>query len=91
MNEPLVGSEPVQPPEAVQAVALLELQVRVAVPPAVMVVGVAPNVTLGATLADVADDVVDDDGDDPPPHAASIIPVKSITAATLLDDARRTC
>jgi hypothetical protein len=48
---------PDQPPEAVQEVALVELQVRVAVPPDAILVGLAVSVTVGAgvvtvTLAD---------------------------------------
>jgi hypothetical protein len=46
--DPLVLSEPLQPPEAVQVVALVELQLRVALPPAEMVIGVALKVTVGA-------------------------------------------
>jgi hypothetical protein len=45
---PLVASDPLQPADAVHALALLVLQVRVEVPPAATVDGVAPSVTLGA-------------------------------------------
>ena len=38
---------PLQPPEAVQEVALVELQVRVALCPAVMLVGLAESETVG--------------------------------------------
>jgi hypothetical protein len=48
--EPLLASAPVQPPLAWQAVALLELQVNVDVPPAARLVGFAVNVAVGATL-----------------------------------------
>jgi len=56
--EPLVGFEPDQPPEAVHAVALVEVQVSVEDPPLAIVLGLAPSVTrtLGAaetvTVAD---------------------------------------
>lgn len=42
---PLVGTLPCQPPEAVQAAAPTEVQVRVELPPLAMVVGAALNVT----------------------------------------------
>jgi hypothetical protein len=48
---PLVGSAPLQPPEAVHAVALVELQVSVEVPPLATVVGFASNVTVGTGAA----------------------------------------
>jgi hypothetical protein len=44
---PLVTWLPAQPPDAVQAVASVELQVRVEEPPLAMLVGVAVNVTVG--------------------------------------------
>jgi hypothetical protein len=44
---PLVGSAPLQPPEAVHAVALVELQVSVEVPPEATVVGFAVKVAVG--------------------------------------------
>jgi len=45
---PLVANVPVQPPEAVQPVAFVELQVNVEVPPLATLVGVAASVTDGA-------------------------------------------
>jgi len=45
---PLVALLPLHPPEAVQAVALVELQVRVEAAPLVTVVGFALNDTVGA-------------------------------------------
>jgi hypothetical protein len=55
--DPLVASVPVQPPDAVQEVALVEVHVRVALLPDTTVVGLAPKLTVGAgvvtvTLAD---------------------------------------
>jgi hypothetical protein len=47
-SEPAVPRPPLQPPEAVQAVALAELQVSVADPPAATAVGLAFRVTEGA-------------------------------------------
>jgi predicted lysophospholipase L1 biosynthesis ABC-type transport system permease subunit len=53
---PLVALLPVHPPEAVQAVALLEDQVNIDVPPLDTLVGLALSVTLGglatATVTD---------------------------------------
>jgi hypothetical protein len=48
--EPLTGSSPVQPLPAVQAVALLALQLKVALLPGVTVLGFAVKVTVGAAL-----------------------------------------
>jgi hypothetical protein len=57
--EPAVASEPLQPPEAVQAVALVDDHVNAEVVPLLMVVGFAVRVTAGAgavtdTVADCA-------------------------------------
>lgn len=43
---PLVGSAPLQPPEAAQPVALVELQVNVVVPLYLTVLGVALNAVM---------------------------------------------
>lgn len=48
--ESLAASAPLQPPDAVQVVALVELQVRVEVPPLATVVGLAVSVAVGTTL-----------------------------------------
>jgi len=45
---PLVATAPLQPPEAVHAVALSEFQLRVELPPLATVVGEAVSVTVGA-------------------------------------------
>jgi len=47
---PLVASAPVQPPEAVHAVAFVLDQVRVELPPAAIDAGLAPSVTVGAPV-----------------------------------------
>jgi hypothetical protein len=57
--EPAVASAPLQPPEAVQAVALVDDHVNAEVAPLLMVVGFAVRVTAGAgavtdTVADCA-------------------------------------
>jgi hypothetical protein len=46
--EPLVATDPLQAPEAVQAVALVEDQVNVELPPLDTLLGVALIVTVGA-------------------------------------------
>jgi hypothetical protein len=48
---PLVATGPLQPPEAVHVVALLELQVSVDIPPLATVAGEAVRVTVGAEVA----------------------------------------
>lgn len=57
--EPLTGLAPDQPPDAVQAVALVADQVRVALPPLATVLGLVARVMVGAgcvteTVADCA-------------------------------------
>jgi hypothetical protein len=47
---PLVAFVPLQPPEAVQDVALVELQVNVEDPPLVVVVGLAVRMAVGTGL-----------------------------------------
>jgi hypothetical protein len=57
--EPLTGLAPDQPPEAVQAVALVADQVRAALPPLATVLGLVASVMVGTgcvteTVADCA-------------------------------------
>ena len=52
---PLVALAPLQPPVAVQDVALVELQVSVEVPPLAMTEGVATNVAVGMMLTRTVD------------------------------------
>jgi hypothetical protein len=56
--EPLVASLPLQAPEAVQEVALVDDQVRVDAPPLDTLAGLAVSVTVGCAGA-VTDTVVD--------------------------------
>ena len=51
--EPAVGSEPTQPPEDVQAVALVDDQVKADAAPLCTVVGFAVKVTAGACVVTV--------------------------------------
>lgn len=57
VDEPLVGSDPPHPPEAVQEVALVEDHVSVEVAPLLIVLGLAPRVTAGGVW--VTDTVAD--------------------------------
>lgn len=50
LRVPLVDMAPVQPPEAVHAVAFDELQLRTAALPALTTVGVAVSTAVGVTL-----------------------------------------
>jgi hypothetical protein len=52
---PLVGSAPLQPPEAEHAVALVELHVNVDEPPEFTAVGLATSVAIGITLTRTVD------------------------------------
>jgi hypothetical protein len=63
---PLVASDPLHPWEAVQEVALVELQVSFAVAPDCTVVGAAVNVTVGACGV-----VAPDPPEPPPPEQAA--------------------
>jgi hypothetical protein len=47
---PLLATAPLQPPEAVHAVALVELHVSVEVPPAATLVGFAVKVAVGTAV-----------------------------------------
>jgi hypothetical protein len=62
---PVVATEPCQPPEAVQAVALSAFQFKVEVPPLAIVVGDADIVTVGE--ADVTPTSADCEADPPGP------------------------
>jgi len=48
--EPLTGSEPLHPPEAVHEVALVEVQVNMELLPLATVLGLAERVTAGAAV-----------------------------------------
>ncbi len=53
-RDPLAASEPLQPPEAVQEVALLEDQIKLVPLPLVTVLGVATKLTVGAAAVGAA-------------------------------------
>jgi hypothetical protein len=68
--EPLMASEPLQPPEAAQAVALVEDQLNIDVAPLATVLGLALNVTVGA--AEVTVTVADCDALPPAPVQVTV-------------------
>jgi hypothetical protein len=68
--EPLGDSEPLQPPEAVQEVAPVEDQTKVAVAPLATVLGVAVSVTVGAAAVTVT--IADCVALPPPPVQVSV-------------------
>jgi hypothetical protein len=73
-SEPLVATDPIQPPEAVQLVASLLLQVRTALAPGATVVGLAVSDTSGgveATVTPVTATVTDSDVAPPVPEQLS--------------------
>jgi hypothetical protein len=68
--EPLRPSLPAQAPEAVQEVALREVQLRVALPPLVIELGLAVRCTVGA--GGLTDTVADCAALPPPPVQVSV-------------------
>ena len=79
--EPLVAREPVQPPVAVQAVALVDDQFRVEVPPLATLVGLALNETVGGVAETVT--VADCDADPLAPVQVSVKVEVVVSAAVL--------
>jgi hypothetical protein len=82
---PPVDCAPLQAPDAVQALALVEDQVSVVVPPAVTLVGLAVSETVGADAGGVDAGGVLEDAPEcpPPPQAASSRPALSAAPATV--------
>jgi hypothetical protein len=80
---PPVDCAPLHPPDAVHAVALVEDQVSVEVPPVVTLVGLALNDTVGADAGGVDEGGVLEDPPEfpPPPQALSSRPALSAAAA----------
>ena len=81
--EPAVATEPDQPPEAVQAVALVDDQVKVELPPLATLVGLALKETLGG-LADMVT-VADCEAEPPAPVQVSMNLVVAISAEVLFE------
>jgi hypothetical protein len=77
--EPLVASAPDQPPEAVQAVALVEDQVRVEAPPLETLLGLALKLNVGAGVE--TDTVTDCEAEPPAPEHVSVYLVAAVIAA----------
>jgi hypothetical protein len=65
-EEPLVPLLPLQPLEAVQEVALVEDQLRVALCPAVMLAGLAESVAVGAGVGLLTVIVTESGSEEPP-------------------------
>jgi hypothetical protein len=82
---PPVDCAPLQAPDAVQAVALVEDQVSVVVPPVVTLVGLALSETVGAAAGGVDEGgVLEEPPELPPPEqAASSRPALSAAPATI--------
>ena len=78
---PLVVSLPDQPPEAVQAVALVEDQVNVELPPLATLVGLALIETLGGGADTVT--VADWDAEPPAPAQVSVNVVVAVRAGVV--------
>jgi hypothetical protein len=81
--EPLIAKEPVQPPDAVQAVALVEDQVSVEVAPLVTLVGLALSETLGRAAE--TETVALWAADPPAPVHVSVYRVVAVNAAVLAE------
>ncbi len=79
--EPLVPRLPDQPPEAAQAVALVEDQVKVEAPPLATLVGLALSDTLGGAAETVT--VADWDAEPPAPLQVSVNVVVVVSAAVV--------
>ena len=70
--EPLVALPPDQPPEAVQAVALVVDQLRVELLPLTMELGLAVKLTVGGGVAAVTETVADWEALPPGPVQVSV-------------------
>ena len=84
--DPLVAREPVQPPDAVQAVALVETQVNVELPPLATLVGLALKETLGAAAETVT--VADCAAEPPAPVQVRVNRVVADRAGVVLEPLR---
>jgi hypothetical protein len=78
--EPLAAKVPDQPPEAVQAVALVEDQVSVELPPLATLVGLALSETVGGAVTET---VADCAAEPPAPVHVSVYLVVAVSAAVL--------
>ena len=81
--EPAVATAPDQPPEAVQAVALVDDQLKVEPPPLATLVGLALKETLGG-LADMVT-VADCDAEPPAPLHVIVYLVVAVSAEVLFE------
>jgi hypothetical protein len=86
VSEPFVATEPIQPPDAVQLVAPLELQVRIALAPGATVVGLTVSDTTGGVVASeaaVTATVTDFDMEPPVPEQLSENIVVAVNACVV--------
>jgi len=86
VSEPFVATEPIHPPEAVQLVAPLELQVRIALAPGATVVGLAVRDINGGVFASealVTATVTDFDVEPPVPEQLSENVVVTVNACVV--------
>jgi hypothetical protein len=81
--EPAVATDPDQPPEAVQAVALVDDQVTVELPPLATLVGLALKETLGGLAETVT--VADCDAEPPAPVHVSVYLVVAVRGEVLVE------
>jgi hypothetical protein len=81
--EPVVPSEPVQPPDAVHAVALVEVQVNVEEPPLETLVGLALIETVGGAAETVT--VADCDAEPPVPVQVRVYLVVAVRAEVAVE------
>ena len=84
--DPLIACAPLHPPDAVQAVALVEVQVRVDALPLATLVGLALNDTVGAGGAETVT-VADCDAEPPAPVQVSVNFVVAVRAGVVLEPA----
>jgi hypothetical protein len=79
--DPLIACAPLHPPDAVQAVALVEVQLKVDVPPLLTLVGLALKDTVGA--GDETVTVADCDAEPPAPVQVRVNLVVAVSAGVV--------
>jgi hypothetical protein len=90
-SEPLVETDPVQPPELVQLVAPLLLQVRIALAPGATVVGRAVSETVGADAAGFCTATFTDCEVEPPVPEQLSVNVVALVSAPLVKSPETGC
>ena len=82
--DPLIACAPLHPPDAVQLVALVEVQARVDAPPLVTLAGLALRDTVGAAGAETVT-VADCDAEPPAPVQVRVNFVVAVRAAVVCE------